>query len=163
MGRFIWHQWARFVSISASIYLIWAAIWGILYRKFFFDFIDHGYDISGPKPIPIPNPRYGPILEIIVKIPLIQIFALLMALGTLSFELPAPFMKGTVFQRNFTFKAVFLLIQATLAILFYQGTNAFIWSLIAAGAYVRAIMVDEVFHEPKVADRGGRGGAAARA
>jgi len=70
-----------------------------------------------------PNPRYGPILEIIVRIPLIQIFALLMALGTLSFELPAPFMKGTVFQRNFTFKAVFLLIQATLAILFYQVSD----------------------------------------
>jgi len=163
MGKFIWHQWARFVSISASIYLIWAAIWGILYRKFFFDFIDHGFDTSGPKPIPIPNPRYGPILEIIVKIPLIQIFALLMALGTLSFELPAPFMKGTVFQRNFTFKAVFLLIQATLAILFYQGTNAFIWSLIAAVAYARAVMVDEVFQEPKVAARGSRGGAAVRA
>jgi len=46
-----------------------------------------------------------------------------MALGTLSFELPAPFMKGTVFQRNFTFKAVFLLIQATLAILFYQVSD----------------------------------------
>jgi hypothetical protein len=46
-----------------------------------------------------------------------------MALATLSFELPAPFMKGTVFQRNFTFKAVFLLIQATLAILFYQVSD----------------------------------------
>ena len=67
-----------------------------------------------------PNARYGPILDIIVKIPLVQIFALIMGIFTLSFELPAPFMRGTPFERNFTFKAVFLLIQATLAILFYQ-------------------------------------------
>jgi len=162
MGRFIWNEWARFVSISASVYLIWAAIWGILYRKFFFDFIDHGYDTSGPVPIPIPNPRYDPLLEVIVTIPLVQIFALIMAIFTLSFELPAPFMKGTSFERNFTFKAVVLLLQATLAILFYQGTNSFIWSVIAAAAYVRAVTLGEVFSDPK-APYGTRGGAAARA
>jgi len=162
MGRFIWNQWARFVSISASVYLVWAAIWGILYRKFFFDFVDHVYDTSGNVPIPIPNPRYGPILAIVVTIPLVQIFSIIIAIFTLSFELPAPFMKGTPFQRNFTFKAVILLVQATLAVLFYQGTNAFIWSVIAAGAYARAVALGELFEEPKSA-RGGRGGAAARA
>jgi hypothetical protein len=162
MGKFIWNDWARFVSISASVYLVWAAIWGILYRKFFFDFVDHGYDTSGKVPIPIPNARYGPILEIIVKVPLVQIFALIMGIFTLSFELPAPFMKGTPFQRNFTFKAVFLLVQATLAILFFQGTNAFIWSVIAACAYARAVSLGELYQEPKAA-REGRGGAVARA
>jgi len=162
MGRFIWNEWARFVSISASVYLVWAAIWGILYRKFFFDFIDHGYSTAGPVPIPIPNPRYQPILEVIVTIPLVQIFALIFAIFTLSFELPAPFMKGTPFERNFTFKAVVLLFQATLAILFYQGTNASIWSTIAAFAYIRAVTLGEISSEPKAA-RASRGDATARA
>lgn len=67
-----------------------------------------------------PNPRYDPILDIIVKIPLVQIVAMVMAIFTLAFELPAPFLKGTAFDRNFTFKAVYLLIQGTVAVLFYQ-------------------------------------------
>jgi len=160
MGKFIWHDWARFVSISASVYLVWAAIWGILFRKFFFDFIDHGYTNATP-PIPIPNPRYAPILEVIVTIPLVQIMALLMGIFAVAFEYPAPFLKGTVLERNFTFKAVYLLIQATVAVLFYQGTNAFIWSVIAAIGYGRAVALGEVMEDPKAATaRGGaRGGA----
>jgi len=159
MGKFIWHQWARFVSISAAVYLIWAAIWGILYRKFFWDFIDHGFDTSGPVPIPIPNPRYKAIIEVIVTIPLIQIISLLMAVFTLAFEYPIPLVKGTAFERNFTFKAVYLVFQSVFAILFYQGTNAAIWGTIAAGAYARAVYLGEVMEDPKAA-RGGRGGAA---
>lgn len=67
-----------------------------------------------------PNPRYAPIIDVIVTIPLVQIFALLMGIFAVAFEYPAPFLKGTVFERNFTFKAVYLLIQATIAVLFYQ-------------------------------------------
>jgi hypothetical protein len=160
MGRFIWNDWARFVSISASVYLIWAAGWGIFYRKFFFDFIDHGYDTSGKVPIPIPNPRYDPILEVIVTIPIVQIVALVMGIFTLAFEYPAPFLKGTVLERNFTFKSVYLLFQATVAILFYQGTNAFLWSTIAAIGYARAVMLGEI-KTPEKGARGGRGGAPA--
>jgi len=156
MGKFIWHEWARFVSISAAVYLIWASIWGILYRKFFFDFIDHGFDTSGPVPIPIPNPRYDPILDVIVKIPLVQITAMLMGIFTLAFEYPAPFLKGTALERNFTFKAVYLLIQATVAVLFYQGTNAFLWSVVAAIGYGRAVMLGEVMAVPKPARGGAR-------
>lgn len=156
MGKFIWHEWSRFVSISAAVYLIWAAIWGIMYRKFFFDFVDHGYDTSGPVPIPIPNPRYDPIIDVIVKIPLVQIIALVMGIFTLAFEYPAPFLKGTPLERNFTFKAVYLLIQATVAVLFYQGTNAFLWSFIAAVGYGRAVMLGEVMAVPKPARGGAR-------
>jgi hypothetical protein len=67
-----------------------------------------------------PNPRYDPILEVIVKIPLIQIISLLMGIFAIAFEYPAPFMKGTVFERNFTLKAVYLVFQSTIAVLFYQ-------------------------------------------
>ncbi|KAF8339593.1 uncharacterized protein EI90DRAFT_2255884 [Cantharellus anzutake] len=146
MGKFIWHEWARFVSISASIYLLWAGMWGILFRKFFFDFVDHTYT-NGTPPLPVPNARYKPILDIIVTIPLIQLFAMVMALGTLAFENPIPPLKNTFAHRNFTFKAVWLLLQATLAILFYQGTNAFLWSIIAAGGYARAVSLGEVVRD----------------
>jgi len=143
MGNFIWHDWARFVAISASVYLIWAAIWGILYRKFFFDFIDRTYT-SGTPPLPVPNVRYKSILEFIVRVPVVQVVAMIMGFVTLAFEYPAPFLKGTFMQRNFTFKTVFLVFQAMTSVLFYQGTNAFLWSLIAAVGYTRAVMLGEV-------------------
>ncbi|KAF9512471.1 hypothetical protein BS47DRAFT_1297679 [Hydnum rufescens UP504] len=142
MGRFIWHDWARFVAISASVYLIWAAIWGILYRKFFFDFIDHTYT-SGTPPLPAKCPVQA-ILEFIVRVPVVQVVAMIMGFVTLAFEYPAPFLKGTFMQRNFTFKTVFLVFQAMTSVLFYQGTNAFLWSLIAAVGYTRAVMLGEV-------------------
>lgn len=163
MGKFIWHDWARFVSISASVYLVWASIWGILFRKFFFDFIGRTYGpplATAPGGLPIPSPAYAPILAVIVGIPLIQILAMIMAIIAIAFEYPAPFLKGTFMERNFTFKAVFLLFQATLAILFYQGTNAFLWSVIAAGGYIRAVTLGEVMEEAK-AQRGRGGGSRA--
>jgi len=157
MGKFIWHDWARFVSITASVYLVWAAIWGILFRKFFFDFIDRNYDNTSPHPLPFPNARYKPILDVIVTIPLVQILALLMGIFALAFEYPAPFLKGKAPHRNFTFKAVYLVIQATLSILFYQGTNASLWSFIAAIGYARAVSLGEVMEDPKAARSGGAG------
>ncbi len=68
MGKFIWHQWARFVNIFASVcaflspessvavlradslrprplclrlpaVVVWAGFWGCLFPKFFWDFV----------------------------------------------------------------------------------------------------------------------------
>ena len=55
MGKLIWHEYARYVSITASIctslwtastttYLdcadaVWAGFFGLFYRKFFWDFV----------------------------------------------------------------------------------------------------------------------------
>lgn len=67
MGKFIWHEWARFVNIFASVCaflslpgpissvavltpsrplvppkpvdVVWAGIWGCLFPKFFWDFV----------------------------------------------------------------------------------------------------------------------------
>jgi len=84
---------------------------------------------------------------------------MIMAIVAIAFEYPAPFLKNTFMERNFTFKAVFLVFQATLAVLFYQGTNAFLWSLIAAAGYGRAVMLGEVMEE----DQALRGRASASA
>lgn len=81
---------------------------------------------------------------------------MVMAIFALAFEYPAPFLKGTFAERNFTFKAVFLVFQAVFAILFYQGTNAAIYSTIAAIGYARAVSLGEKMEVPKPA-RGARG------
>lgn len=86
-----------------------------------------------------PNPRYHAIITVIVTIPLIQIIAMLMAIFALAFEYPAPFLKGTVFERNFTFKAVYLVFQATFAILFYQV------SLSERSSDLRWRLIDDIF------------------
>ena len=58
MGNLIWHDFARYVSLTATVCeydpfcmpctpinsvdtadTIWASFWGILYRKFFWDFV----------------------------------------------------------------------------------------------------------------------------
>ena len=55
MGNMIWHEYARFTCITASVCksftnpldpsdgskdAVWAGYWGIFYRKFFWDFVD---------------------------------------------------------------------------------------------------------------------------
>jgi len=158
MGEFIWNQWGRFVAITASVYLVWAGIWGIFYRKFFWDFVGGvRMDTATQKGI-IPGHNSAPFIAVIVTAPVIQILAIILAIATLLLECPAPFMKKTPMYRSWVFRIVHLTLQAFLAILFYQGTNAAIWTMIAAIAYTRAQMKGETMEEAK-ANRG-KGGAA---
>ena len=56
MGELVWHEYARFTALTASICVsssplttiaglyihldaVWAGFWGLFYRKFFWDFI----------------------------------------------------------------------------------------------------------------------------
>jgi len=158
MGVFIWNQWARFVAMSASMYLVWAAFWGLFFRKFFWDFVDGvRMDTATQKGI-IPGPGSAPFVAIIVTIPLIQIFAMLLGFFNLLIEYPAPFIKNTSFYRSWVFRIVILLFQTLLGAMFYQGTNAAIWSLIAIFAYSRAQLKGETMEEAK-ANRGKMGAA----
>jgi len=151
MGEFIWHHWARVVSIFASVYLVWAGMWGIAYRKFFWDFVGGHLDTVNAPPIGgfHPGPNSAPFLEIIVKVPLIQILSILFGLFTLLLEYPAPFMKQTSLYRSFAARAVLLVLQSFVAVFFYQGTNAAIYGTIAAFAYGRAAMRGEMMEEAK--------------
>ncbi|KAG8883620.1 hypothetical protein FRB98_003048 [Tulasnella sp. 332] len=138
MGAFMWNQWARFVSITASVYIIWAGIWGIFYRKFFWDFVGGVHmDTATQKGI-IPGKNSAPFIAIIVTVPFVQIVALLVGMLNLTVEYPAPFIKKASIYRSWVFRIVLLTFQAFLGFLFYQGTNAGIWSTIAAVAYLRA-------------------------
>ncbi|KZV82970.1 hypothetical protein EXIGLDRAFT_569608, partial [Exidia glandulosa HHB12029] len=153
MGAFIWHEWARYVSITASAYALWSAYWGIFYRKVFWDFV--GGHLRAPGGLQ-PSAAIIPLTNVIVKVPIIQIITLIIALSMLALELPAPGLKNFSIQRTWVPRIVFLLIQATMAALYYQGTNAAIWSLIAMFGYIQAQAKGEVREELKQGR--GRGG-----
>jgi hypothetical protein len=155
MGKLSWHQWGRFLGLTASAYLVWAAFWGILYRKFFWDFV--GGIVRSPGGLQ-PASNIAFFITIIVKAPVVQILSMLLALGHIALDYPVPFLKGTMIYRSLVIRVVLLLTQASLAILYYQGTNGAIYSLIAAFAYTRAIMLGEKMEEAKT--NRGRGGKA---
>lgn len=146
MGNLIWHDWARFVSITACVYAIWAGYWGIFYRKFFWDFV--GGTLRDPGGMQAPASA-SLFVTIVVKIPLIPINTMISAMFLLALEWPLPFLKGRAIYRSFIVRIIMLVNQAATAILFYQGTNAAIWSLIAALAYTRAQSLGEEMEEAK--------------
>jgi len=155
MGNLIWHEYSRFVSITANVYAVWAAFFGLFYRKFFWDFV--GGTLRDPGGLQ-PSPNAAIFITLIVKIPIIQILSMMLGLFILAIELPLPAIKQFSFYRSLMVRVVLLLFQVFLAILFYQGTNAAIWSLIAAGCYSRAIILGETMAEAK--QNRGRGGEA---
>jgi len=58
-------------------------------------------------------------------------------------------MNGTSAHRNLVTRVVLLVFQIFFAIMFYQGTNGAIWSLVALIGYSRALMLGEVMKDPK--------------
>jgi hypothetical protein len=144
MGKFIWHEHARYVAITASVYTVWAGYFGLIYRKFFWDFVSG--TLRNPGGLQ-PAKQDAFFIDIIVKAPVIPIISIILGLVIIALEYPAPFMKGLAAQRSMICKVVLLFFQAFFAILFYQGTNGAIWSLTAIIGYSRAIMLGEVMKE----------------
>ncbi|KAI0027819.1 hypothetical protein K488DRAFT_60357 [Vararia minispora EC-137] len=164
MGKLVWHEYARLVTISASCYTVWASIWAFVYRKFFWDFVNG--TLRNPGGLQ-PAKQDAIFITLIVKAPVIPIFSMLIGFCIIAFEYPVPWIKGTSIHRSFIVRIVALLVQAILAILWYQaplmdarlqGTNGAIWSLAAAFCWGRAILLGEVMKEAK--DNKGRGGKA---
>ena len=171
MGVFIWHEWARYVNIFAAVYTSWAGVWGIFFRKFFWDFVNGGNMLARPEstvevPVDcadtlpcgiIPAPQDQIFINIIVNAPIVQILAVIFGLVHLIIELAPPIKKMSIY-RSFPLKIVTLLIQGFLAVLFYQGTNGAIYSLTAAVGYGIALAKGEEMKEAK--DNRGRTGKA---
>jgi len=155
MGNLVWHDLGRFISITASIYAVWSGFWGLYFRKFFWDFV--GGIMRDPGGIQ-PAPGASVFITLIVKAPIIQIFAMLLGIAMISLEYSAPGVKTLGIYRSFVVRIVMLIFQAFLCILFYQGTNAAIWSLIAIGCYTRAQILGETMAEAK--ENRGKGGRA---
>jgi len=155
MGNLIWHEYSRYVSLTASVYTVWASFWGLFYRKFFWDFV--GGIVRNPGGIQ-PSPNAAIFITLIVKAPVIQILTMLTAFFMIALEFPMPQLKGTVIHRSIVLRIVMLVMQAFMAILFYQGTNGAFWSLIAAGCYTRAQVLGETMEDAK--NNRGKGGRA---
>jgi hypothetical protein len=123
-------------------------------------------------------PRDAFFVTVIIKAPVIQVISIVLAGFIIALEFPIPHLKGTKLHRTIPLRIPLLLVQAFLAVLFYQvgscfmsmprslihhrlcyhqGTNGAIWSLIAAGCYARSVMLGEEMNEVKE-DRSRRGG-----
>jgi hypothetical protein len=150
MGKLVWHDLSRYISITASIYAVWASFWGILFRKFFWDFI--GGILRNPGGIQ-PSPKVQIFITLIVKFPVVQSVTILLAFMMIALEYPLPILKGSAIHRSLLLRVVLLTFQSFLAVLFYQGTNASLYSLIAAIFYVRALTLGESMQVAK-ADKG---------
>ncbi|OAX37404.1 hypothetical protein K503DRAFT_719819 [Rhizopogon vinicolor AM-OR11-026] len=146
MGKLIWHDLGRYISLTASFYAVWASFWGILFRKFFWDFI--GGVLRAPGGLQ-PSPKVAIFITIIVKFPLIQIITMVLGFIIIALEYPLPVLKGTALYRSIALRVVLLIQLSSVAVLFYQGTNAALWSLIAALFYIRALTLGERMEEPK--------------
>ncbi|KAL1695575.1 hypothetical protein GGG16DRAFT_45127 [Schizophyllum commune] len=155
MGNLVWHEYSRLVSVTASLYAVWASFWAILYRKFFWDFVNG--TVRDPGGIQPANSDMI-FIQLIVRAPIIPIVAMVLGFMLVALETPLPILKSTAIYRSLVLRIVLLLFQAFLTIMFYQGTNAAIYSLIAAGCYGRAIAKGEEMKEAK-ANRGAGGRA----
>jgi hypothetical protein len=155
MGNLVWHEYARLISITASAYTVWASFFALFYRKFFWDFI--GGTLRDPGGLQ-PAPSAAIFVTLIVKVPVIPIIAAVIALIILAVENPLPPIKSMSIYRSLVLRIVLLVFQSFFAVLFYQGTNACLWSLIAIFCYVRAIALGEKIEEAK-ANRGTGGRA----
>jgi len=155
MGNLIWHHYARLVAITASVYAVWAGFWGLVFRKFFWDFV--GGTLRDPGGMQA-SPNAAIFITLIVKAPVVQIFTMISGLFLIALEFPLPALKSFAIHRSLVLRIVALLMQAFLAILFYQGTNAAIWSVLAAICYGRAIALGETMEVAKQ-NRGKNGDA----
>ncbi|KIJ15019.1 hypothetical protein PAXINDRAFT_99800 [Paxillus involutus ATCC 200175] len=140
MGKLIWHELSRRISLSASIYAVWASFWGMFFRKFFWDFV--GGVLRNPGGIQ-PSPKAHMFITLIVKAPVVQSFSMFFGFVMIALEYPLPILTRSALQRSIPLRLVLLTFQSFLAVLFYQGTNACLWSLIAAGCYVKALTLGE--------------------
>ena len=67
-----------------------------------------------------PSPKAAIFITLIVKVPIIQIFTIILAATILCIELPLPQIKKLSLYRNLAMRVVLLIFQAFLTILFYQ-------------------------------------------
>ncbi|KAG1829267.1 hypothetical protein EV424DRAFT_1588125 [Suillus variegatus] len=144
MGKLIWHELSRYISLTASVYAVWASFWGFFFRKFFWDFI--GGILRSPGGLQ-PSPKFALFINVIVKYPIVQIGTMALGFTIIALEYPIPILKGTAIFRSVALRVVLLIMQAAGTVLFYRGTNAALWSLIAAMVYIRSLTLRERMEE----------------
>jgi len=174
MGIFIWHEWAQYVAIFASIYTVWAGIWGIFFRKFFWDFVN-GTLMPGPnnaingRPCFDDNPcgivpakSDSIFITLIVTAPVIQIIAILFGCTHLCLEL-IPQIRKLAIYRSWALRIVTYTLQTFFAVLFYQGTNGAAYTFVAVIGFTMAQIRGEIVEEARIQKGKGDASGAGRA
>jgi len=168
MGIFIWHQWAQYVAIFASIYTVWAGIWGLFFRKFFWDFVNgtlmpgpnnafNGLPCADANPCGIVPAKSDSIfITLIVTAPIIQLLAMTLGITHLLLEL-LPQIRQYAIYRSFVLRIVTYTLQTFFAVLFYQGVNGAIYTFVAVIGFTVAQMRGEIVEEARE-QRGRSGG-----
>ncbi|KAH9473964.1 hypothetical protein Pst134EA_001019 [Puccinia striiformis f. sp. tritici] len=144
MGNLIWSDWGRLVALTAGYWNLWGALWGIFYRKYFWDFVGGKL---GPVGI-IPPGSAAPFIQFIVTVPAVQGACLICGLFTVLFEWPL--LPETFLYRSLAFKTVFYCISALLAALVYQTADATVIYVVAILAYTVALTKGEIVGEKAV-------------
>lgn len=65
-------------------------------------------------------PSAAPMVAVIIKLPIVPIFAMIIGFLNIAVNFPAPFLKGTALHRSFHLRVMLLAIQFVITILFYQ-------------------------------------------
>ncbi|KAN0109102.1 hypothetical protein V8E52_009624, partial [Russula decolorans] len=95
MGKSIWHKHACYIAITASVYTVWAGFFGLVYCKFFWDFVNG--TLHNPGGIQLAK-QDAFFIDIIVKAPVIPIISMILGFVIVTLKYPAPFMKGLVLR-----------------------------------------------------------------
>ncbi|KAN0105613.1 hypothetical protein V8E52_010858, partial [Russula decolorans] len=101
MGKSIWHKHARYIAITASVYTVWAGFFGLVYCKFFWDFVNGTLRrLRNPGGIQLAK-QDAFFIDIIVKAPVIPIISMILGFVIVALKYPAPFIKGLTAQQSF--------------------------------------------------------------
>jgi len=117
MGKLIWHELSRYISLTASVYAVRVSFWGFFFRKFFWDFI--GGILRSPGGLQ-PSPKFALFINVIVKYPIVQIGTMALGFTIIALEYPIPILKGTAIFRSVALRVVLLIMQAAGTVLFYR-------------------------------------------
>jgi len=138
MGALIWSDWGRLVAMCSGLYTLWAGIWGLMFRKYIWDFIG---GTLGPVGI-IPPIEAKFFISIIVDKPIVQILCIV--LGTMTLLIEWPVAPTSFLYRSLPFKLVLYIFAGFFSGLVYQTLDAAAFYLIAILAYGRAISKGEI-------------------
>ncbi|BGP50110.1 hypothetical protein JCM10450v2_006021 [Rhodotorula kratochvilovae] len=152
MGFLVWHDWARLLALTSGIYVGWAAIWALFYRKYFWDFVGATLGPTGLMRAALdpPPPSAAFFVKIIVDIPLLQMINLLNALFTLVLEWPLPPLKNLKLHQSIGLRVGLYLWSALAASFVYQTAFPALFYLITALAYARSLAKGESLVPPAV-------------
>jgi len=154
MGKLSFVFWARLLAMTAGLYTVWGAIWGILFRKFFFDMVG---GVLGPAGL-IPPKSADPFVSLIVNVPVFQIINIINGLFTIMLDYPVPFLQTTSIYRSLVFRIAFYVYCSFFALMVYQTVDAGVFYLITAGVLTTAVNRGERIELPGQ-DKGARRGA----